>query len=120
MEYPEMTTFTSPRIIVYNEEHYQAAFDFADRTNQRDQLEERLKTLELIALNNQAFVHLYTDFVPHSFYFEIYRTPAREGRNRSERVMNGGLIYHGQLENGSSPETFSVSLTESHSWSIHT
>ena len=34
--------------------------------------------------------------------------------------MNGGVIYHGPLEDGSRPETFAVTLTETNSWFIHT
>jgi hypothetical protein len=117
---PTMPTYTNPRIIVYNDEHMKAACEFADRTKQRDQLESCLNDLARMAENNQAYAHLFTDFVPHSFYFEIYRTPDREGRNRSDRLWNGGVIYHGPLEDGSTPETFSVSLTHQRSWSIHT
>jgi hypothetical protein len=114
------TIFANPRLIVYDEEHLKAACEFADRTNQRAQLDSQLDTLARIAENNNAYAHLYTDFVPHSFYFELYPTADRERRNRNERIMNGGVIYHGQLENGSSPETFSVTLTPQRSWSIHT
>ena len=52
-------------------------------------------------------VELFADFVPHSFAFIVFKNGKRE--------MNGGLIYH-----GGSTETFTVQLTPTNGWSIHT
>ena len=101
--------------------HLQTVKDFADRTGQRAQLDEKLAYLEGMTRNREAGqddLYIHSDFSPMSFYFEIY--PAGSKRDNTKRLWNGGLIYHGQLENGTRPETFSVELTQSNSWSIHT
>jgi hypothetical protein len=57
-----------------------------------------------------------TDFAPYSFYFVRFR------QNTPEFISNGGIIFHGKHDNGgdgSSP-TFSVNLTPTNSWAIHT
>lgn len=61
-------------------------------------------------------VHLYTDFAPYSFYFLV------QNKETSRTRMNGGVIFHGPHDgygNGGAP-TFSVSLTGTKGWSIHT
>lgn len=107
------------RLHVYNPEHMKQAVSFAKRTNQWPALREQLLRLVAIARNEFSCVYIAPDFVPNSFYFEVYpddQVPA--GRNN--RLWNGGLIYHGQLEDGTKPETFSVTLLPSDSWRIHT
>ena len=101
--------------------HLQAVKDFADRTQQRAALDAKLADLESLSKNRegkQDDLYIFPDFAPMSFYFEIY--PAGAQRIQNLRYWNGGLIYHGKLENGSKPETFSVCLTPCNSWSIHT
>lgn len=59
-------------------------------------------------------VRISNDFAPRSFYFQLM--------NGDKCGMNGGIIYHGNHDNGgdgSSP-TFSVNLTPTKGWSIHT
>lgn len=58
---------------------------------------------------------VFMDFAPKSFYFV---------RKRKDGSMagNGGIIYHGQHDNGGdgSGPTFSVNLTPQTGWRIHT
>jgi hypothetical protein len=75
---------------------------------------------------------LYSDFAPHSFGFRCYDLidcmihEDREGdviispKMQAKCWMNGGLIYHGPLEDGQESEPFSVQLTKHDGWSIHT
>ena len=101
--------------------HLKTVQDFADRTSQREALDTQLTRLESMTRNRDGLqddLYIFPDFAPMSFYFEIYRSG--EQRDQKLRLWNGGLIYHGKLENGSKPETFSVELTPSNSWSIHT
>jgi hypothetical protein len=96
---------------------------FAKRTNQLEALKRPFENLGSWG-QGRVQVFIWSDFAPHSFYFEEY--PAghslEECRNawQSLRMMNGGIIYHGPLEDGRHAETFSVELTPSNSWSIHT
>ena len=105
--------------IYTNPDHLKTTQDFADRTGQRAQLDEKLNNLSEMCERYHEDLYIHSDFAPMSFYFEVY--PAGCSReDYKKRSWNGGLIYHGQLENGTSPETFSVNLTPSNSWSIHT
>jgi len=95
-------------------EHLQAVREFADRTNQRQQFESRLSDLTAY-LPDGWTVELYTDFAPYSFFWTEFSSTGQRG-------LIGGLIYHGQHDgggNGSAP-TFSVCLTPTSGWSIHT
>jgi hypothetical protein len=102
-------------LIVNCPEHLAAVREFADKTNQRAQLEEKLDQLTRYLNNPGWTVELYTDFAPMSFIWAEYSPEHQRG-------MLGGLIYHGAHDgggNGSAP-TFSVNLTPSNGWSIHT
>lgn len=114
-----MIAFSHPRVVVYDPTHLAATCDFADRTGQRAQLDRCLNDLAAWT-HEDSYIHLYPDFVPMSFYFEQYPTADPSDRNRATRIMNGGVIYHGSLEDGSRPQTFSVTLIPCSSWSIHT
>lgn len=111
--------FTHPRMIVHCETQLKAASEFAERTHQLANLNAKLLDLALWT-RDDAYLHLFSDFVPHSFYWELHTTRIPEGTKT--RIMNGGLIYHGKLEDGSQPETFSVNLCPNvhNNWSIHT
>jgi hypothetical protein len=85
------------RLIFSNPEHLQAAREFAERTRQTAQLEHVLD----FQLYDERFEAVPDDWQKH-------------------RIMNGGVIYHGPMENGTRPETFAVTLTPENSWSIHT
>jgi hypothetical protein len=100
------------KMIIHCEEHLAAVRAFADRTNQREALEEKLNQL----LWDNLYTHLYSDGAPMSFYFVMRETD----EETHKFFMNGGLIYHGKLEDNTRPETLSVTLTPCNSWSIHT
>ena len=98
---------------------------FADETGQREDFEQSLKRLTDRECNpnlgngedvNSSEIELYPDWAPQSFYF-VWRDKL-SGRV----IMNGGLIYHGKHDgfgDGGAP-TFSVCLTPTSGWSIHT
>lgn len=76
----------------------------------------RLKTIEerLTEQGNECETNIMNDFASKSFYFER----SVNGKFSS----NGGIIYHGKHDgfgSGSAP-TFSVSITPSNGWQIHT
>ena len=93
------------------EEHFAACVEFAKRSNRwtSDQgLRPNLERLIVIA-RRDGKPRLFKDFAPYSFEF-------------SAGGLYGGLIFHGSHDgggNGSAP-TFSVCLTPTDGWSIHT
>jgi len=79
---------------------------------------DRLKKIEENYKNDETEVEteISTDFAPYSFYF------VRMYKNTTNFISNGGIIFHGKHDNGgdgSSP-TFSVNLTPTNGWAIHT
>lgn len=110
-----------------------------------DGLQDRLDYLATYAIHEQdgdppdkTITILHPDFAPLSFTFGIYaKANPGKGYNWSEHAgllrnrpelegytmwFNGGLIYHGSHDgygSGSAP-TFSVTLTKTRGWSIHT
>lgn len=110
------------RLIFFNPEHLREAREFALRTSQADKLDEILARLNRLAENYHAKAWLSPDFVPNSWYFQLYAETFESIPDdwQKHRIMNGGVIYHGPLEDGSHPETFAVTLTQENSWSIHT
>ena len=110
------------RLIFSVPEHLQETREFAKRTHQTDKFEEILTRLNNLAENCHAKAWISPDFVPYSFYFQLYPDTMESIPDdwQRYRIMNGGVIYHGALENGSHPETFAVTLTQENSWSIHT
>lgn len=110
------------RLIFSVPEHLQEAREFAKRTQQTDKLDAVLERLLCLAENCHARAWISPDFVPYSFYFQLYPETMESIPDdwQRYRIMNGGVIYHGSLEDGSHPETFAVTLTRENSWSIHT
>lgn len=90
--------------------------DFASKNGMTESLEKVLKRFDVYENNQQdSVVTLYPDWAFMSLYFEW------DSKN-GQRIMNGGVIYHGPHDNGGdggSP-TFSVNLEPHHGWSIHT
>jgi hypothetical protein len=77
-------------------------------------LQDCLNRLQLVDENMDTITSIYDDFAPLSFYFV---------RNKGETFRgNGGIIFHGKHDNGGDggAPTFSVSLTPTNGWSIHT
>ena len=102
-------------LIVKCEDYLEEVRNFADRTHQRAALEEKLE--DLTRYNHDGWtVELYSDFAPYSFFWVEYEPATKQ------RGLIGGLIYHGQHDNGGngSAPTFSINLIPSNGWSIHT
>ena len=73
-----------------------------------------LQSLKKVGNNHEVRHIIFQDFAPYSFYF------IREKNNIP--ISNGGIIFHGKHDgfgSGSAP-TFSVSLTKTNGWQIHT
>ncbi len=100
------------------EGHLDAVKEFALETNQAEQLMGRLDYLDTYGGDNSTRCLLFKDFAPQSFEFLLERKVDGEWR----RMFNGGLIYHGQHDRGGDggAPTFSVNLTPTEGWSIHT
>lgn len=58
--------------------------------------------------------HLYSDFAPHSFYFEMKRD--------GQVCMNGGIIFYKGAESGVNSPQYSVTLSgrSDSRWEVHT
>ena len=64
-------------------------------------------------INCKSKTKIYPDFAPYSFSFARMRN--------KECITNGGIIFHGiKGEYGAGAPTFSVSISNSPGWSIHT
>jgi len=107
------------------------ALKFAHRVDKEHELLRHLYRMGQGWNEKPYLCFLYNDFAPHSFTFSCYALEDcmiyedSEGmsiavKNNTNPWMNGGLIYHGPLEDGSHPETFSTQLTPHDGWSIHT
>jgi len=105
-------------------------FDFAEvlPENIQKTLHESLLTLARIAENfgsntSRYFnvgVDIFKDFAPYSMYFVIKGNKVED--NSSIMFFNGGIIYHGQHDNGGDggAPTYSVNISPMNGWSIHT
>jgi hypothetical protein len=104
----------SAKLIVECPERLAAVREFADRTNQCQQFESRLSDLTAY-LPDGWIVKLYSDFAPCSFFWMEFAPTGRLG-------LIGGLIYHGPHDGGGSggAPTYSVNLTPTTGWCIHT
>jgi len=91
--------------------------NFADKVGKRENLEtclERLDGFFDTDRDGAATCYLGKDFAPYSFSFYLARN--------EKVILNGGVIFHGQHDNGGdgSAPTYSVSLSPQDGWSIHT
>ncbi len=107
----------SKRIIIHDIERFKEAmfFDAMLKLPKEHDYEHLNKIfadhlLYWLRNNPNIEIHIYHDFVPHSFYFR--ETPLGD---ESKQLMNGGIIWHGGRE-----ETFAVTLESVYGWSIHT
>jgi len=95
------------------------ALEFAKK-NGDDSLQRCLDRLKKVEENyeengNPIDTTISTDFAPYSFYFvRVDKAGMFKG--------NGGIIFHGTHDNGGdgSAPTFSVNLTPTVGWAIHT
>lgn len=101
------------------------ALKFAFTINKQDDFIQKLFRLGHGYHNNgKEYICLISkDFSKYSFQFACFNI-IKEEYNKIEYDkipwLNGGLIYHGPLQDGFESETFSISLTNSIGWSIHT
>lgn len=79
---------------------------FAESIND-DSLKNCIESLKRAEKNLNCETELHNDFADKSFYF------LRKKENKFHG--NGGIIWHGGNEN-----TYSVSLTKTTNWQIHT
>jgi len=90
------------------------ALEFAKSINDTS-LQDCIDRLNAIDKNCDTETTVMEDYAPRSFYFERYD---KEKNFRG----NGGIIFHGHHDgygSGSVP-TFSVTLTPTKGWCIHT
>jgi len=97
-------------------DHTEGALEIAQEKAkewQEDSLQECLTRLENHTVKGRK-VFLYKDFAPLSFYFEVI--------DADRQILNGGIIYHGSHDRGGDggAPTFSVNLTPTQGWAIHT
>lgn len=90
------------------------AREYAESIGMVESLDVNLKTLEQLGkVYGQVF--LDKDFAPYSFRFAV-----RDEKGKF--VFNGGLVFHGAHDgqgSGQAP-TFSVCLTPTTGWRLHT
>ena len=88
------------------EERYREAMEHAEKTDDKtlQNCFDKLKQWE----GNEFEITLYSDRAPLSFYFEM-------NDKNGNRVMNGGLLYHGNPD-----ESFAFQMIPSTGWEIHT
>ena len=96
-----------------NFEHFLDAQAFAIKVNKLESLNAVMLRVAELAHENESVI-INKDFARYSFGFVIANHVTNEVR------MNGGIIFHGQLENGTYEETFSIQLSPSDGWDIHT
>lgn len=104
-------------LVVQCEDRLAKARAWAEKVGLTDQLQGQLDYLEGYS-DRETRCQLYTDFAPHSFGFTM--EVKRDGE--WVRWFNGGLIYHGPHDNGGDggAPTFSVNITPTNGWSVHT
>ena len=104
-------------LVVKDQEYFEKVKAWAKEKGLMPELQKELDYLDTFGGSQKtAECHLYKDFAPQSFYFEMMRD--------GKRWFNGGCIFHGPHDNGGDggAPTFSVSLnpdTKPH-WQIHT
>lgn len=102
------------------QDYYEEVLAFANKVGKRAQLQDQLDYLDQYAEQNRVKTkcYLFSDWAPYSFSF-VMKT-VEDGK---ENIwFNGGLIYHGPHDNGGDggAPTFSVCLSPTDGWSIHT
>lgn len=107
---------------IENQEHYDKVVDFAKSTGRMENLQKQLDYLNTYADHeNEGLTRciLSYDFAPYSFSFLMTRKN-KDGEYRP--WFNGGLIFHGSHDGGGSGSapTYSVCLSPTDGWSIHT
>lgn len=89
------------------EERYREAMAHATQTEDKT-LQDCLDRLGKWETNRDCEILLFNDFAPLSFYFVM-------NDKNGNRVMNGGVIYHGNPD-----VSFAFQIEPSIGWQIHT
>jgi len=118
------------RLEIRNQEYFDEVETFAKKVDKLESFHHALSKLcygdrtdeELTIWGKPATarVHLGVDFAPHSFFFSVEAKYEGEEEWTSQYV--GGMIFHRPHDNGGdggSP-TFSVTMSPTDGWSIHT
>lgn len=87
--------------------------DFAEKTGQLPSLLNAIKIAFKSVGECDDFILTY-DFAPYSFCFCVVN------RCTCASTIQGGIIYHGPIEGQSCPETFSIEVSHSDGWHVHT
>lgn len=90
------------------QEHFDVTKKFAVSIGKEKEFSEALSRLNKMGEK----VELYKDFAPYSFTFVVFEN--------GKRYIEGGLIYHGFDGGSGSAPSYSVTLTPTTGWSIHT
>ena len=104
---------------IMDQAHFDRALEFARSSGRLENFNENIKYLDEYAGRDKTECQLWSDPAPHSFYFVMHK---RRESGETVQWFNGGLIFHGHHDgggDGGSP-TFSVCLTPTDGWSVHT
>jgi len=107
---------------IENQEHFDKVKAFAKANGRMEQLQEKLDYLDTYADHEKEGLTqcmLGYDWAPYSFSFLMMK---KDSNGEFQPWFNGGLIFHGPHDgggNGGAP-TFSVCLSPTDGWSIHT
>jgi len=109
-------------LVINDQEYFNEVLYFAKTTGRQDQLQQKLDYLDTYAEHGDKGATrclLGKDFAPYSFGFIMQKRVASE---EYDYWFNGGLILHGDHDNGGDggAPTFSVCLGQINGWSIHT
>jgi len=106
---------------VYNDElnrkYFVEVLKFARTSGRYKNFLDKLNYLHEYSKDSKCI--LYKDFAPMSFGFTMFK---KTENGEWKRWFCGGLIFHGSFDgygSGSGP-TFSVTLTKTDGWAIHT
>ena len=94
-------------MIIICEERYREAMEHAEKTDDKS-LQNCIDNLKQKETKYNCEIILYYDRAPLSFYFEM-------NDKNGNRVMNGGLLYHGNPD-----KSFAFQMIPSTGWEIHT
>ncbi|KKB53125.1 hypothetical protein HMPREF1212_01288 [Parabacteroides sp. HGS0025] len=94
-------------MIIKCEERYQEAMDHAAKIGDKT-LQDCLERLKQWEANQNCEIFLCKDFAPLSFYFVM-------NDKNGNRVMNGGVLYHGNPD-----KSYAVTFDPTKGWQIHT
>jgi hypothetical protein len=109
-------------LVINDQPYFELVRAHADKVGLGAQLDERLKYLDEYAEHGdrgKTRCSLFRDSAPYSFFFRIER---RERPGEYVAWFVGGLIFHGQHDNGGdgSYPTLAVCLSPMTGWQIHT